>query len=150
MATYHIIFISASEESHLEEILIRLGRQDVLTVSDIDRFSLRGGIVEFRMVGNRVRFDINRSPAKGAQLTISSKLLSVARAVHEGKARRMTRKRLSIRRKLTRIIMLTSTAAVLFTCVLFIGLRTPRYRAPADCRPFYDRGARRCQQHRRC
>jgi hypothetical protein len=30
-----------------------------------------------------VRFDINRTPAIAAQLTISSKLLSVARAVHE-------------------------------------------------------------------
>jgi PAS domain S-box-containing protein len=33
----------------------------------------------------------------------------------------MTTKRLSIQRKLTRIIMLTSTAAVLFTCVLFMA-----------------------------
>jgi hypothetical protein len=86
LANYHILFISASEESHLSEILVRLGNQNVLTVSDIDRFSLRGGIVEFRMVGNRVRFDINRGPASGAQITISSKLLSVARAVHEIKA----------------------------------------------------------------
>jgi YfiR/HmsC-like len=86
LASYHIVFISASEESHLDEILRRLGQQSVLTVSDIDRFSLRGGIVEFRMVGNRVRFDINRAPARVAHINISSKLLSVARAVHEGKA----------------------------------------------------------------
>ena len=86
LASYHIVFISASEESHLEEILARLGQKNVLTVSDIDRFSLRGGIVEFRMVGNRVRFDINRVPARSAHITISSKLLSVARAVHEHKA----------------------------------------------------------------
>lgn len=81
-----IVFISTSEEPRLPEILRRLGHNSVLTVSDIDRFSLRGGVVEFRMVGNRVRFDINRAPAIAAQLTISSKLLSVARAVHEGSA----------------------------------------------------------------
>jgi hypothetical protein len=86
LATCHILFISASEESHLPAILVGLGRKNVLTVSDIDRFSLRGGMVEFRMVGNRVRFDINREPAKAGHITISSKLLSVARAVHEGKA----------------------------------------------------------------
>ena len=86
LASYHIVFISTSEETHLGEILSRLGQQNVLTVSDIDRFSLRGGIVEFRMVGNRVRFDINRGPANGAHITISSKLLSVARAVHESEA----------------------------------------------------------------
>jgi len=84
----HIVFIGASEEKHLAAILDRLGRQSVLTVSDIDRFSLRGGVIEFRMVGNRMRFDINRGPANEAHLTISSKLLSVARAVHQGRAAR--------------------------------------------------------------
>jgi hypothetical protein len=86
LASCHIVFISASEESHLEQILMGLKQQHVLTVSDIDRFSLRGGMVEFRMVGNRVRFDIHRGPAREAHISISSKLLSVARAVHEPKA----------------------------------------------------------------
>jgi len=84
----HMLFISASEESHLPQVLRFLGQGSVLTVSDIDRFSLRGGVIEFRMVGNRVRFDINRTSAGAAQLNISSKLLSVAAAVHEGSAAR--------------------------------------------------------------
>jgi hypothetical protein len=78
-----IIFISTSEEGHLPQILRFLGQSSVLTVSDIDRFSLRGGVIEFRMVGNRVRFDINREPAIAARLSISSKLLGVARAIHD-------------------------------------------------------------------
>jgi hypothetical protein len=86
LTSCQIIFISASEERHLPEIVRHLGQDSVLTVSDIDRFSLRGGVIEFRMVGNRVRFDINREPAIAARLTISSKLLSVARAIHEGSA----------------------------------------------------------------
>lgn len=85
-ARCQIVFISASEEPHLPEILRLIGRDSVLTISDIDRFSLRGGVIEFSMVGNRVRFDINRSPAGMARLTISSKLLNVARTVHEGEA----------------------------------------------------------------
>jgi hypothetical protein len=84
LTPYQIVFISAAEEPHLPEILRLIGSESVLTVSDIERFSLRGGIIEFSMVGNRVRFDINRSPAIAARLNISSKLLSVARAVHEG------------------------------------------------------------------
>jgi hypothetical protein len=86
LATYQIVFISNSEEPHLPQILRYLAHSSALTVSDIDRFSLRGGIIEFCMVGNRVRFDINREPAIAAQLIISSKLLSVARAVHNGGA----------------------------------------------------------------
>lgn len=87
LTPYEIVFISASEEPHLAQILGSLGHDSVLTVSDIDRFSLRGGIIEFRMVGNRVRFDINRTSAATAKLDINSKLLSVARSVHEGSAR---------------------------------------------------------------
>jgi len=86
LACCQIIFISTSEEGHLPQILRDLGQDSVLTVSDIDRFSLRGGVIEFRMVGNRVRFDINREPAIAARLNISSKLLGVARAIHEGRA----------------------------------------------------------------
>jgi hypothetical protein len=86
LTSCQIIFISTSEEGHLPQILRYLGQDSVLTVSDIDRFSLRGGVIEFRMVGNRVRFDINREPAIAARLSISSKLLSVARAIHEGRA----------------------------------------------------------------
>jgi len=86
LTSCQIIFISSSEEGHLPQILRYLGQDSVLTVSDIDRFSLRGGVIEFRMVGNRVRFDINRQPAIAARLSISSKLLGVARAIHEGRA----------------------------------------------------------------
>jgi hypothetical protein len=86
LSSYQIVFISTSEEAHLDQILRYLGHSSVLTVSDIDRFSLRGGVIELVMVGNRVRFDINREPAIAARLGISSKLLTVARAVHEGKS----------------------------------------------------------------
>jgi hypothetical protein len=84
LTSSQIVFISASEERHLPQILRYLGHSSVLTVSDIDHFALRGGVIEFRIVGNRVRFDINRSSANAAQLNISSKLLSVARAIQEG------------------------------------------------------------------
>jgi hypothetical protein len=84
LTTYQIVFISGSEEQHLPQILHFLGKSSVLTVSDIDRFSLRGGVIEFRSIGNRVRFDINRTAAQTARLNISSKLLSVARTIQEG------------------------------------------------------------------
>jgi len=88
LTTCQIVFISNSDEAHLPQILRFLAGTSALTVSDIDRFSLRGGIIEFRMVGNRVRFDINRNAAVAARIDISSKLLSVARALHEGSATR--------------------------------------------------------------
>lgn len=76
-----LIFISSSEVEHLPAILRSLNGSSVLTVSDIERFSLSGGVIELRMVGNRVRFDINLAAADEAHLKVSSKLLNVARAV---------------------------------------------------------------------
>jgi hypothetical protein len=88
LTPYRIIFISTSEEAHLPQVLGKLAQQSVLTVSDIERFSLRGGVIELVMVGNRVRFDINREPAATARLRISSRLFNVARAIHEKAASR--------------------------------------------------------------
>jgi hypothetical protein len=77
----HVLFISSSEVRHLPAILQGVAGTSVLTISDIERFSLNGGMIELRMVGNRVRFDINLKVADDAHLKVSSKLIGVARAV---------------------------------------------------------------------
>ncbi|HKQ86973.1 MAG TPA: YfiR family protein [Candidatus Acidoferrales bacterium] len=76
-----ILFISASEDARLEEILNRIGKAPVLTVSDVPGFIARGGMIQFVVQDNRVRFEINVATAKQAGLTMSSQLLKVAAAV---------------------------------------------------------------------
>lgn len=78
-----ILFISASEEGHLKEVLATLDKASVLTVSDIPRFSQRGGMIGFILDGNRVRFDVNLASAQSARLTLSSELLKVATNVRK-------------------------------------------------------------------
>jgi hypothetical protein len=73
-----ILFISSSEENRLKEDLQALEKARVLTVSDIPRFSDRGGMIGFVSEGNRIRFDVNLDSATGAGLTLSSELLKVA------------------------------------------------------------------------
>src|ERR1700730_4921770 len=51
-----ILFIGASEESQLKEILATLDKTSVLTVSDISQFTRRGGMIQFVTDANRVRF----------------------------------------------------------------------------------------------
>lgn len=80
----HILFISASEREHLLQILLSVRRKSVLTVSDMERFCLGGGMIELVMVGDRVRFDIHWNAAVAANLKVSAKLLSVARVVRNG------------------------------------------------------------------
>lgn len=78
-----ILFISSSEDRRLKEILSTLNKASVLTVSDIPRFSERGGMIGFVLEGNRVRFDVNLASAQNAKLTLSSELLRVATAVRK-------------------------------------------------------------------
>jgi hypothetical protein len=81
--TCRILFVGASEEDHLKEIFAVLGKSSVLTVSDIPRFSERGGMIEFVLKGDKVRFEVNLSNATDAGLTVSSDLLKVAIAVRK-------------------------------------------------------------------
>ena len=73
-----ILFISASEESQLKEILATLDKTSVLTVSDISQFTRRGGMIQFVIDASRVRFEVNVTTAERAGLTLSSQLLKVA------------------------------------------------------------------------
>jgi len=81
-----ILFISSSEQAHLKEVLMALDKASVLTVSDIPRFSERGGMIGFVLDGDRVRFDVNLATAQDARLTLSSELLKVATNVRKDRA----------------------------------------------------------------
>jgi hypothetical protein len=76
-----VLFISASEESALGRVFAALGKSTVLTVSDLPDFTRRGGVIQFVVDGNRVRFEVNLTAADEAGLVLSSELLKVAIAV---------------------------------------------------------------------
>jgi len=73
-----VLFVSTSEADRVSEITKAVRGWNILTVSEINRFSERGGIINFLMEGQRVRFRINTKMAASAGLTISSKLLQLA------------------------------------------------------------------------
>ena len=73
-----ILFISSSEQNQLKEILEALESTSVLTVSDMPQFSRRGGMIQFVVEANKVRFEVNLTSAERAGLTLSSQLLKVA------------------------------------------------------------------------
>jgi hypothetical protein len=79
-----ILFISSSEQNQLKEILGTLDKASVLTVSDMPQFVQRGGMVQFILAENRVRFEVNLATAERAGLTLSSQLLKLAISVKRG------------------------------------------------------------------
>lgn len=77
----HILFLSSSTDNQLNATLGALGNSSVLTVSDMPEFTKRGGMIQFVLDGNRVRFEINIAATRRAKLSLSSQLLKLAIAV---------------------------------------------------------------------
>lgn len=75
----HIIFISRNTD--FGPILAKIATNGVLTIGDNDNFAKRGGMINFVLVGETVKFDVNHDVASHAGLTLSSKLLGVAHSV---------------------------------------------------------------------
>jgi YfiR/HmsC-like len=75
----HVVFICRTPKRNLAETLEVVKGSGVLTVSELDRFTEAGGMIRFVMEGNKVRFEINDAAARAAGLSISSKLLNLAK-----------------------------------------------------------------------
>lgn len=81
--TCHILFISSSEKKRYEQIITDLDGAYTLTVSEGDpnQFIEAGGMIQFVMDGDRIRFEINKTKAEKSRLGMSFKLLSLAQEV---------------------------------------------------------------------
>jgi hypothetical protein len=73
-----IVYISASEAPRLAQILSTLKGHGILTVSSLDHFTRRGGMIRFVLIHQHVRLRINARAAGDAGLRLSSKLLGAA------------------------------------------------------------------------
>ena len=79
----HVLYIGTSERKHIVQILSDLKGSSVLTVAEMAQFAAHGGMIEFGLEDKQVRFDINLDSATRAGVTISSRLLVLARIVKE-------------------------------------------------------------------
>lgn len=79
----HILYISSSERKSAARIFSTLNGASVLTVGEMAQFAVHGGIIQFSLEDQHVRFDINLTAATRAKLKISSKLLALAQIVRD-------------------------------------------------------------------
>jgi hypothetical protein len=79
----HLIYLSGIASSRVSEIITTLRDLPVLTVSDSEEFTKRGGIIQFFVESGKMRFRINPRSAKRARLQLSSRLLALAEVVDE-------------------------------------------------------------------
>ena len=81
----HLVFVSSAETKRLRKVLDVLEGRSVLTVGEMDRFADRGGMINFVIDEETVRFEINLEAAEGAGLKVSSQLLKVAASVNSSR-----------------------------------------------------------------
>jgi hypothetical protein len=77
----HTLFISQSEQKQLINIINSAKRYPILTVSDIEDFIVRGGMIQFYLRDNKIHFLINPDAVNDAKLRLSSRLLQIAKIV---------------------------------------------------------------------
>ncbi|MFT3867510.1 MAG: YfiR family protein [Nibricoccus sp.] len=80
----HLLFISRSEAAHLSQIFSALSGSHVLTVSDIDQFVYKDGMIGMLMEQNRVKVEVNYEQTRREGLELSAKLLKVSFVLRKG------------------------------------------------------------------
>jgi hypothetical protein len=78
-STCHVVFIGASEKPRLSQIIGELRQRPVLTVSEVEGFAERGGMVNLLAGQNRINMEINREVTRQSRLAVSSQLLKLAK-----------------------------------------------------------------------
>ncbi|MFH2140854.1 MAG: YfiR family protein [Bacteroidota bacterium] len=80
----HILFVAKASKSELLAIFEKLKNKPVLTVGDeIEEFCERGGMINFTGKFDKKRFEINNNSALRVKLSISLKLLVLARIISD-------------------------------------------------------------------
>ena len=77
----HVLYIANSKSHRVDEALFLFQGKPILTVSDIESFASRGGMVSLVKVRKNIRFAINLDAATSVDLQISSKLHPLATEV---------------------------------------------------------------------
>lgn len=83
IAGCHVLFVAGADVKGAAKMVAQIDGAPILTVGDAPGFAGAGGVINFTREQNYVRFEINVSAASHAGLTLSSKLLRLARIVHE-------------------------------------------------------------------
>lgn len=74
----HVLFVGSSKRQATKRVLSAIQGSSTLTVSDTTGFIGIGGMIELKVVENRVGFEVDLLPSNDAGLKLSSKLLRLA------------------------------------------------------------------------
>lgn len=74
-----MLYVSGRTSEEAGRLIAGLRDSPVLTISDLEGFTARGGVAEFFFDQGRLRFTVHLEAARRAHLQISSRLLTLAK-----------------------------------------------------------------------
>jgi hypothetical protein len=77
----HMVFVSKSEKDRVPQIVLGLAG-NTLTLGETDGFTKQGGMINFYVANEKVRFEINNDAAIRHGITISSDLIAASKPAH--------------------------------------------------------------------
>jgi hypothetical protein len=79
----HMLFVTHAATASLEEILATVNGAPTLLVGETEGFAKRGGVINFVIVDDSVKFEANNAAAGRASLKLGSQLLKLAILVED-------------------------------------------------------------------
>jgi hypothetical protein len=79
----HVLFVGEPRNRALEPVLLQALANSILTITEAPEQPPDTSVINFAIIDGKVRFDVSLIVAERARLTISSRLLQVARRVIE-------------------------------------------------------------------
>ena len=76
---YQILFFREGETRKMEAAYDSIKKLPILTVGESDQFLDHGGMINLYFEDKKLRFEVNPATAENAKLTVSSKLLRLAK-----------------------------------------------------------------------
>ncbi len=78
----HLLYISKSEESYVQQVLTQVKGKPIVTISSLKNFAINGGMIQFYIRNNKVRFLIDPQTLRNEKLQPDANLLRIADLVN--------------------------------------------------------------------
>lgn len=74
----NVVFVSSSNSNQFDTVLKNCKGKNVLIVTEAPNLATKGAAINFRVMDNKVRFELNQAAAKNSGLKLSSQLVELS------------------------------------------------------------------------
>lgn len=78
----HLLFVSFEDAGETIALLRTIENESILTIGETKGFAARGGIIEFVIDKDKVRFNLNVTAAKKAGLSVNARMQALAKKIY--------------------------------------------------------------------